>query len=41
MIEPNTRNQIEQIAIKQKEIGINQIAYIPYLKHYLDNIPTS
>ena len=39
-IEPNASNKIEQIASKQKEIARNQIAYTPYFKTYLRNLPT-
>ena len=38
-IEQTASNQIEQIVIKQKEIAINQISYIPYFKYHLENIP--
>ena len=39
-IEPNTINKIKQIASKQKQTVRNNIAYIPHLKYYLNNLPT-
>ena len=37
----NASETIEQIASEQKEISRNHIKYIPHLKTYLNNIPTT
>ena len=38
-IEPNMRNKIEQLVIKQKKILRNTTALKPKFKAYLNNIP--
>ena len=38
-IESNTRNEIEQIASKQKEIARNQTTFNTHFKAYLENLP--
>ena len=40
-MEENGSKTIEQKPSKQKKIARNQIAYIPHLKYYLNNLPTT